>query len=236
MKPIIGITPSMEVDELYYKVANANADAILKSGGLPVIVPYNLDEADMDQLVTQLDGLYLTGGYDIDPTLFNEEPHPNLGTIIPSRDLFEQAFVNKMLEVDKPILAVCRGIQILNIAMGGDMYQDIYTQVDRDLLQHSQNAPLGHGSHFVDVSPGSLLHQLTGRDRVRVNSRHHQANRSVKQPLKTSGTASDLIIEAVESETHRFVLGVQWHPENMLANGDEPSERIYRGFINACSE
>ncbi|MUV38967.1 Protein NtpR [Lentibacillus sp. JNUCC-1] len=142
--------------------------------------------------------------------------------------------IKRMLDLDKPVLAVCRGIQILNIAMDGDMYQDIYTQIDRSLLQHSQNAPLGHGSHFVEVTADSLLHRLTGMDTLRVNSRHHQANRRVKAPLKTSGLASDMIIEAVESEAHRFVLGLQWHPENMLTSGDEASRQIYNGFIEAC--
>ncbi|MDY0409070.1 gamma-glutamyl-gamma-aminobutyrate hydrolase family protein [Virgibacillus soli] len=234
MKPIIGISSSMEVDESYYMVANDNVKAIMHAGGLPVMLPHFMTEADVYAIAEKLDGLYLTGGYDIDPTLFDEEPHPKLGTIIPTRDAFEMALIKEMLKQDKPILGVCRGCQILNIAAGGDMYQDIYAQIDRQLLQHSQKAPQGHGSHFVHVADGSLLHRLTGSQKLRVNSRHHQANRNVVAPLQVSGEANDGVIEAVESTKHHFVLGLQWHPENMMPVGDQASIKIFEGFIAAC--
>ncbi|RDW18940.1 gamma-glutamyl-gamma-aminobutyrate hydrolase family protein [Oceanobacillus chungangensis] len=236
MKPIVGVTPSMEVSQIRYSVMNDNVKAILQAGGIPVILPYlSLDE-DLEQIANEIDGLYATGGDDIDPTLFGEEPHPKLGTIIPARDQFEIALTKKMLELKKPILGVCRGAQILNIAAGGDMYQDIYEQIDRNLLQHSQKAPRGYGSHFVDVLEGSLLHQLTGSQKLRVNSYHHQANRSVPTGFQISGYASDSVIEAVESTKHPFVLGVQWHPEAMVADGNDASVKIYRGFIEACGK
>lgn len=111
MKPIIGITSSMEIEETYYKIDNNNVKAISQSGGLPVMLPYLLTEVDIDQIADKIDGLYLTGGYDIDPTLFGEEPHPNLGTIIPSRDSFEISLIKRMLELQKPVLAVCRGVK-----------------------------------------------------------------------------------------------------------------------------
>src|SRR5699024_7268851 len=142
-----------------------------------------------------LDGLYATGGYDIDPTLFGEEPHPNLGVITPARDYFERELLKRFLQLNKPIFAICRGSQILNIAAGGDMYQDIYGQINhRDLLQHEQKAPKGHRSHFVHVTEDSMLHQLTGMDVLRVNSRHHQANRNVADPFVISGKASDGVL------------------------------------------
>ncbi|HLR08792.1 MAG TPA: gamma-glutamyl-gamma-aminobutyrate hydrolase family protein [Bacillota bacterium] len=234
MKPLIGITPSMEIDEANYMTTNDNVRAVVESGGLPVIVPYLLKETDIEEITVTIDGLYATGGYDIDPTLFGEEPHPHLGTIIPARDTFEIMLVKKMLEKNKPILAVCRGSQILNLAAGGDMYQDIYAQTDRELLQHQQKAPQDHASHFVHVREDSLLKRLVQMDKLRVNSRHHQANRTVQKPLQISGKASDMIIEAVESMAHTFVLGVQWHPENMFVSGDKVSQRIFQGFINAC--
>lgn len=237
MKPIIGITPSMEVDETYYKVANANIKAILKAGGIPVVLPYFEEMSDVTQIVGEIDGLLATGGYDVDPTYFGEEPHPNLGTVIPKRDHFEKLIIEEMLKLDKPILGVCRGSQILNVTVGGDMYQDIYAQCqDRDLLQHNQKAPLSHGAHYVDVTEGSLLHQITGLETLRVNTRHHQANRVVRSPLKVSGTARDGIVEAIESKEHRFVLGLQWHPENMIAVDDEASWNIFKAFINACQK
>lgn len=234
MRPIIGITPYMEKDQSRYMVTNANIKAIYEAGGIPVILPYLSENPELEQIADQIDGLYATGGDDIDPTLFGEEPHPNLGTIIPKRDQFEIALVEKMLEKSKPILGVCRGSQILNIAAGGDMYQDIYAQIDKDLLQHSQNAPREHGSHFVHVLKGSLLHQITGIEKFRVNSIHHQANRNVPASFQISGKASDDVIEAIESKGHPFVLGVQWHPEAMAEAGDQTSLKIYQHFVEAC--
>lgn len=234
MKPLIGITASMEVDESYYMMSKANVNAILQAGGQPLILPYLPAEDDVKQIAARLDGLYCPGGYDIDPTLFHEEPHPGLGTIIPARDRFELQLVKEMLALDKPILGVCRGIQIINIAFGGDMYQDIYGQSSSQLLQHQQKAPLGHGSHFVHVAENSLLFRITGSRKLRVNSRHHQANRRVELPLIIAGKASDGIVEAIESRQHRFVLGVQWHPENMAVLGDAASQAIYQQFIAAC--
>ncbi|PAV28023.1 gamma-glutamyl-gamma-aminobutyrate hydrolase [Virgibacillus profundi] len=231
MKPLIGVTSSMEMDQSHYAVTNRNIKAISRVGGIPLMLPYLLE--DIDQIANEIDGLYLTGGYDIDPILFGEEPHPKLGTIIPERDQFEFSLIKKLLEMGKPILGVCRGCQILNIVAGGDMYQDIYAQIDRELLQHTQKAPLKHGSHFVNVLKGSLLHQLTGLEKFRINSWHHQANRSVPDTFQISGEASDGVIEAIESKAHPFVLGLQWHPEGM---DDEGSLKIYQGFMAACLE
>ncbi|HLQ71445.1 MAG TPA: gamma-glutamyl-gamma-aminobutyrate hydrolase family protein [Bacillota bacterium] len=235
VQTLIGITSSMEVNESHYATARQNVTAINRAGGVPVILPNTKDIQQIEYYAHTLDGLYATGGYDIDPTLFGEEPHPGLGTIIPVRDSFEIELMKRLLELGKPILAVCRGCQILNIVAGGDMYQDIYGQIqDRDLLQHQQKAPKEHGSHFVHVTKGSLLHQLTGMDVLRVNSRHHQANRKVVEPFLISGKASDGIVEAIESQAHPFALGLQWHPENMLTANDIASEKIFNGFIQAC--
>ncbi|RKL66853.1 gamma-glutamyl-gamma-aminobutyrate hydrolase [Salipaludibacillus neizhouensis] len=234
MKPLIGITSSTEVDEVQLLVGSDNINAVSRAGGLPVILPNLADEIDILEFAEKIDGLVLTGGYDIDPTLFGEEPYPNLGTIIPARDIFEITLIKELLEMNKPILAVCRGCQILNIAAGGDMYQDMYTQINRDLLQHAQNAPKGHGSHYVTVVKDSLLNRLTGVERLKVNSRHHQANRRVLDPFTVSGIASDGIIESIESKEHSFVLGLQWHPENMAKVDDFASVKIFEGFIAAC--
>ena len=236
MKPVIGITVSTEIDSVNYTTHKDHVRAVLQCGGIPFLIPYMTEEEDVRQIVEKVDGLYSTGGYDIDPTLFGEEPHPGLGTIIPERDTFEMMMMKQMLDEDKPILGVCRGSQILNIALGGDMYQDIYRQIDTSLLQHQQKAPASYGSHFVNVERESLLYRLTGKDKLRVNSRHHQANRNVITPLLVSGRANDGIVEAVESSNHAFVLGLQWHPENLLTKGDEASLHIFNGFIKACQE
>lgn len=236
MKPMIGITVSKELGSVEYTTHQDHVRAVLRCGGMPFLIPYMTEEEDVQQVVQKIDGLYATGGYDIDPTLFGEEPHPGLGTIIPERDTFEIMLMKHMLEINKPILGVCRGAQILNIATGGDMYQDIYGQIVQPLIQHQQKAPSSHRSHYVDVRRSSLLHQLTSCDRLKVNSRHHQANRNVIEPLIVSGKSSDGIIEAIESKHHTFVLGLQWHPESLLVADDEASGKIFKGFIDKCRE
>lgn len=234
MNALIGVTSSMDINEQGYTVDSDNVNAITRAGGTPIMLPNLIEEESITQLADKIDGLYATGGGDIDPTLFSEEPHPNLGIIIPSRDIFEVRLIQKMLEKGKPVLAICRGCQILNIAVGGDMYQDIYAQIDHDLLQHSQKAPKGYGSHFVQVLEGSLLHRLAGEDTLKVNTYHHQANRKVINPFVVSGKANDGIIEAIESKEHSFALGLQWHPEKMAPAKDEASLKIFRGFVGSC--
>jgi len=236
MKPVIGVTASMEIDQSVYKVNNRNIKAIMRAGGLPVILPYFLGDEDIQQIAGQIDGLYATGGYDIDPTLFGEEPHPGLGTIIPARDQSEIKLMKKMMEWKKPILGVCRGSQTLNIAAGGDMYQDIYAQTAQALLQHTQKAPMEHMSHYVFVEKDSLLFRITGEEKFKINSYHHQANRNVSSDFRISGKASDGVVEAVESKELPFVLGLQWHPEATVAVNDRPSQKIYEAFIIACKQ
>jgi putative glutamine amidotransferase len=231
-KPIIGITSHVELD-FKHTLSNDYIKAILQAGGIPVILPIGIDE-DVAQIVEKLDGLLVTGGGDIDPTLFGEEPHPKLGTISPGRDSFELAIIQETLAKDKPILAICRGIQILNIALGGDMYQDIYTQHDSQLLQHSQKATRDHLAHFVEVKENSLLATISGETKFRVNTYHHQAVRHVPFPLEVSSVASDGIIEAIESTEHPFVLGVQWHPECLAINGNEVAKRMFTRFVESC--
>ena len=232
MRPLIGITSSMEIDGTSFTVSSDNVNAIKKAGGLPVILP-NLVGDEVNLYAEKMDGLYLTGGYDIDPLYFAEEPHPNLGTVTPDRDVFEIRLINKMLELGKPILGVCRGCQILNVAVGGKMFQDIDAQIDQELLQHAQKAPTAHTSHYVNVLRDSLLYRLTEMEQLRVNSRHHQANRSVIDIFQVSGRANDGVIEAIESKQHPFVLGLQWHPENLAIENDQPSLKIFQGFIEA---
>ena len=145
MKPIIGI--SSNIKENHLSVPLENIYSVTKFGGVPLILP-NVEEDAASTMAELLDGLLLTGGGDIDPTLFGEEPHPKLGNVIPERDVFELALIQKMLEINKPILGICRGAQIVNIAVGGDMYQDIYAQINHELLQHDQKAHRSHLSPF----------------------------------------------------------------------------------------
>lgn len=234
MKPLIGIIASMEVDQKNYHVSQHNVNAITRAGGIPIILPYTSLQHNIDHYAQMISGLYAIGGDDVNPNLFGEEPKRHLGPVLPMRDHFELALIKRVIELDKPFLGVCRGAQMLNVAFGGTMYQDIESQIDTELIQHIQKAPQGHGSHYVNVQKGSLLHRITGEDKLVVNSYHHQANRELPISFHISARANDGIIEAIECQDHRFTLGVQWHPEIMATDGDEASINIFAGFIEAC--
>lgn len=230
---MIGITSNLS-KESSLTINQDNILSIIEAHGVPFVLPNISDVAAIDRMAETIDGLLLTGGGDIDPTLFGEEPKPNLGGICPIRDQFEILLITRLLKMNKPILGICRGCQILNIAMGGDMYQDIYSQIPTELLQHQQQAPRWHASHFVAVEQGSLLHEITQSLKFKVNSYHHQAVRKVAMGFEISAKSSDGVIEAIESKEHRFVLGVQWHPENMTKKEEVYSREIFKAFIEAC--
>jgi putative glutamine amidotransferase len=233
MKPVIGISTDVgENDKQVLK--NAYVQAVIRAGGLPFIVPVGID-ADAAQVADWIDGLVLSGGDDIDPLLFDEEPHAHLGKVSPVRDSAELELARQMLNRDKPILGICRGLQVLNVAFGGTLYQDIQKQNDGSILQHVQKAPNTHATHFVHLEKGSILEDVAGHDRILVNSFHHQSLKDVSAPFTVTGVATDQIIESAESVDHQFVLGVQWHPELLSANGDAVSLQIFERFIHACS-
>lgn len=230
MKPIIGITAAIEKE--HKSMLNNNyVQAIIQAGGLPIILPADV-EKDIEQLVTIVDGLLLTGGGDIDPELFDEDPHSKLGEISPSRDIFEIELTKEMLKLNKPILGICRGLQILTVVFGGNLFQDIHSIHTKTLLlQHMQQAPRSHPSHFIEVEENSLLESIAKSTRFKVNSFHHQSAKHVPKSLIVSAKTSDGIIESIESPAHRFVMGVQWHPEALAEAGDEISQRIFSKFI-----
>ena len=233
MRPIIGISASIEGAAI--QVNRDNSDAVYQAGGLPLIIPYTTEQTVVQQTINIIDGLLLSGGGDINPLFFGEEPHQRLGSINQERDDLEISLTKLMLEKNKPILGICRGCQILNIAAGGNMYQDIYTQIGGEILQHSQQAPREHMSHYVHIKSGTLLHRIFPHPRIRVNSFHHQAVKEMASGFQVSGMASDGIIEAFESNEHHFVLGVQWHPEN-LYRVDEPTRQLFHSFVTACTK
>lgn len=233
MKPVIGITSN--IDSTTHSLQNTYIQAVIDGGGVPFIIPTGV-ENDVQQITTLLDGLLITGGGDINPLLFDEEPLPNLGNVTSERDSIEVELVKQMLVLDKPILGICRGHQVLNVAFGGTVYQDISSQIDDPLLQHDQNAKRDHPSHTVHIQNGTILSSIVALEKIVVNSFHHQALKDVPSPLIVSGKASDGIIEAIESTNHHFVVGVQWHPEALMKNADQVSMRLFKAYMKACVE
>ncbi len=212
---------------------NAYVQSILDAGGTPVLLPLG-EEADTGSLAEKLDGLLLSGGFDVDPHFYGEEPHQNLGEISPGRDPYELSLVRSFLQADKPVLGICRGHQVLNVAQGGTLYQDIYDQIDGTVLQHAQRARREHLSHKVSFTKGSMLADIFGSETIRVNSFHHQGVKAPGDTLEVTGTAEDGVIEAIESKEHMFVIGVQWHPENSACAGDDYSKKLFQAFVGAC--
>ncbi len=238
--PLIGVTTSVTVDKPLERayVNSAYLLAVQAAGGVPVPIPPPLDDRARDGLLAALDGYLLTGGGDLDPAIFNEPPHPTLYEVAPARDRLELALVRHAMEAKKPLLAVCRGIQVLNVALGGSLFQDVETDPGTQ-IQHQQEKdgkPRNEPTHPVKVVARSRLAQVLGTTELRVNSMHHQAVKALGRGLVPVAFAPDMIIEGVElEESDRFVLGVQWHPEE-LTDRDPSARRLFSALIDACRQ
>lgn len=221
MKPIIGVTPDFNAGdrkewggrEATFFLRARYIRAIEDLGGVPVILPLAEDHADRKRLLEGLDGLLLTGGGpDLAPSLYGERKRYKFPVMSRRRAEFELDVARMAAASKLPVLGICGGMQTLNVAFGGSLIQDIAAQLDSP-LSHQQQASATELSHTVDVAPRSLLRRILGRARIRVNSSHHQSVKRVASSLMASAVASDGVIEAIESPKHRFLLGVQWHPE-----------------------
>lgn len=230
MKPLIGVTCSQEEELL--SVTRYYGEAVLAAGGIPVLLPVTLNLQVINFYGELLDGLLLSGGGDVDPTFYGEEPLRGLGEVCPNRDIFELELCSLFLAKQKPILGICRGLQVLNVALGGTLYQDLVIQHPTS-LEHHQKAPKDWPTHKVKVESSSLLHGILKATELRVNSFHHQGIKTVAEGLKVVAWALDGVIEGVEHEI-AFVLGVQWHPERLWENQEE-QKRIFTAFIEAAT-
>lgn len=196
--------------------------AVTAGGGFPVLLP---PDADPEEVLQRFAGLVLTGGGDLDPHYYGEEPASGLGSVSPERDWFEIRLARLFLAAGKPILGICRGLQVLVVAAGGSLYQDL----PAGAIQHYQRAPREHRSHGIRLSGDSTLAGVLGGTEFRVNSFHHQAVRDLPAGFRAVGFSPDGIIEAVEATEGPF-LGVQWHPEDLFAERPEAAA-LFRYFV-----
>lgn len=232
-KPLIALTPALnyETGDSYSRPNYLSA--ILAAGGIPVILPIDLTEADMPQVVEAFDGFLFTGGPDVYPFFFQEETHPHCGNVSLKRDQLELSLLQHILNAKKPILGICRGIQLLNIGLGGTIYQDISSQFPQENpVAHKQPFAYDLPSHTVEVVSGSRLAELSHGARLRVNSMHHQAIRQLAPSLTATGFAPNGLIECVEMADYPYFLAVQWHPE-YLWQTDPAAYGIFSGFVDA---
>lgn len=211
-------------------VNNDEVAGVIKHGDIPVLIPTRNPEL-MAQYVDVIDGLLLPGGPDVAPKFYGEEPVPNLGDTDAFLDASEIELVKLAVAKRKPIFGICRGVQVLNVALGGTLYQDLYSQRNRPTLQHYQKAPMPQGTHTISVTPDSYLAKIIGRDDTTlVNSHHHEAVKAVSSQLNISALAKDGVIEGVESKDDDLIIGVQWHPEAMFRT-DEKQDALFADFM-----
>jgi putative glutamine amidotransferase len=229
MKPIIGLT--MHAADKMSQINDVYIQSIIQAGGIPICLPIIAGE-DVIPVINKIDGLCLIGGYDIDPRFFEQEPHPNIGVTVKNRDESELAYFYEAFDRDMPILGICRGLQLINVALGGTLIQDIPSQKP-DAICHKQQSARMETSHKVKIFPGKLL-EITGLETIFVNSFHHQAVDRVAEELIETAVSADGIVEALEHPAKKYCLSVQWHPEELAMVKDEYAMKLFKSFIEAC--
>jgi putative glutamine amidotransferase len=245
-RPLILITPSTarkgaEFADASVSLSNCYADAVIAAGGLPQIFPATTARWVVTEAVQRCDGVLMTGGDDINPKLYAKNLAPKLaktvGPLEPDRDIWEKDLIDDVFEQHKPLFGICRGHQMLNVALGGTLVVDIATQVP-GALNHRRMDRKAEPVHDVEIAPDSVLARVTGRRTLGVNSTHHQAIGTVAKPLRVVAKSSDGVIEAVElKEPERlpFLLSVQFHPERLI-DSDGLFLQLFTSFVAACQK
>jgi putative glutamine amidotransferase len=234
MKPVIGITPSHSSDLSSYNLNEKYVNAVLEAGGIPIMLPLITNKGAIEKYVSLIDGLLLSGGIDPDPLIWDEEPLPGMGKIDPVRDEFEIDLMKTCLKKSIPILGICRGFQVLNVAFGGSLIQDLSFK-KKDYIKHAQDAPRWYPTHLVQLEDNSLVKNIFGTESLKVNSFHHQALASddLADGFRATAKSSDGIVEAIENVNSDFVIGVQWHPECMWEK-DISFLKLFKKFIETA--
>jgi putative glutamine amidotransferase len=238
MRPLIGIPCQGNLRSAYRRfcVGQSYCRALEMAGGAPVLIPLLSDEQALWDIYQRLDGLLLAGGGDIAPHHFGQVRTAKVSYVDPPRDRVEMLLVRRAVADDLPVLAICRGIQVLNVALGGTLYQDIPSQIPHALRHnfhpdHARN----HLGHEVEIKGGTRLADILGATRVEVNSFHHQSLQNVPDLLQVTAVAPDGVIEAIEASRRRFVLGVQWHPEE-LVDDDPRMKHLFEVFVEEAGK
>ncbi len=247
---MIGLTPDMDDGAKLRPAARGQrflylwdryVRAVHDHGALPVILPVTTDLSLIRDTASRLDGILLTGGgFDVPPEYYGAKPGPGLGVLKPDRSFFERALIREAVKQDKPVLGICGGMQILAVAFGGTLYQDIRTELPR-ALEHQQKTPRTRPAHPVTLAPGNVLHRVMALKKtaaplkLHVNSTHHQAVKSVGKSTTVCAASPDGVIEAIAVEQYRFMVGVQWHPELLYPVFPEQAA-IFRAFLKQAAK
>ena len=221
--------PIQRVDMKRYCLSTPYVDAILGAGGIPLVLPH-IDRVDVAQHHARIiDGLLLTGGGDVNPRRYGALPAMSTG-INDKRDSYEVAIVRMMLDMHKPILAICRGVQLLNVALGGSLHEDT-SLIQGNVLKHWQDAPIRETCHQVKLKSGSHLRNIFDSETISVNSVHHQCCNQVADCFEVTARSEDGVVEAIEHRTASMVLGVQWHPEHLGSS----MKSLFLAFVDSCT-
>lgn len=235
MKPIIGVTTNYGTNpdglpSVY--ILRAYVRAVQDAGGLPMLLPSDLVESDWETVFRRLDGILFSGGGDISLEHFAGSPHARICEVDPARDALELALARRAVEQDKPFFGICRGCQVVNVALGGNLYTHLYDQIPNP-LDHAYPGDMRTALvHTVRLEADSRLGRIMGAEQLSVNSLHHQGLKELAPGLRPVAWAPDGLVEAIELPAHPFGLAVQWHPE-WLTDQDETT-RLFRAFVDAC--
>lgn len=238
-RKVIGITSNVvsDIDVPYFnhckliRVFSDYSDSVIRADAIPIIIPFTTNKKILDEYMDIIDGLIITGGYDIDPLRYKEEPHEKLEVISLERDLYEFHLAEKAKEKNIAMLGICRGHQLLNVAYGGTLYQDI-SLIKGANLKHRQQGLCQFPTHSINVLEGSMLYEILGKEAM-VNSFHHLAIKDVARGFIVSAISKDGVIEAIEKHEGNFVMGVQWHPECLTVNSKDML-KLFAYFIEKC--
>jgi len=228
-KPVIGVMPLWDDEKESLWMLPGYLEGLRQAGGLPLILPFSDDRAELDQLANLCDAFLFTGGHDVSPSLYHEKALDPSVICCSKRDEMESFYLQHAIDSGKPILGICRGIQFINAALGGTLYQDLPTQHPSS-VDHHQTPPYDIPVHTVRIEPGSPLAELLGTEDLKVNSYHHQAVKALAPRLSCMATSPDGLVEAFYMPDHPFLWAVQWHPEFSYLS-DEASRKLFCAFV-----
>lgn len=235
-KPVIGISSTMG-DGSTTSAPLTYVNAVIRAGGVPVVIPVTDDKELLSAILERIDAVIMTGGEDIDPLKwYGEQPIPQLGEVAPKRDAFDIALIRLAVAKGLPLLGICRGEQLLNVAFGGTLYQDLPSQYKAYSVNHRQKAPGQYGTHSVYIDKESLLYKVIGLDSVSVNTFHHQAVKDLAPGFKVTARSKDGVVEAIEKTGSTRVYGVQFHPEIFTSNGIDTFIGIFRNLVEEAAK
>ena len=231
-KPLIGVMPLFDTARKSMWMLPNYMQGIQAAGGLPMILPFTEDKMEILRMTQMFDGFLLTGGHDVAPSLYGEAKLSCCGDVSVERDRLEQLLLQYALAEDKPVFGICRGIQLMNVVLGGTLYQDLPTQAGTKIT-HSQSSNYAEPVHNVAVFKDTPLRSILQQEELAVDSLHHQGIKDLAPQLRCAAVAEDGLIEAAYMPEKKFALAVQWHPEYMYQT-DRGAKQLFQAFVAAC--